>query len=272
MDRTVILAPDMPEVCRLGLATRGGSGSQPADIACAIERGVNYLNWCGHPDGLSRAIAQLGAARSKVVVAVQFQSRNRCEAASEFEFYLEQLRTDYIDIATLYYVESSAEWDTITAPDGTRKYLQAEKQAGRLRLIGLTTHQRPLAANWAQTGLLDMLMVRYNAAHRGAEDDLFPVTSPRRIPVVTFTGLRWGALLKPTPDDPPGFRPPTPADCYRFCLANRNVAVALMAPANRGELENDLKLLEDWRAPTGAEMVAIRAHGERVRRHAGTFW
>jgi predicted aldo/keto reductase-like oxidoreductase len=271
MLRMVTLAPGIPQVCRLGLATRGGSGLQCEDIEWAMARGVNYLNWCGHSDGLSRAIGQLGASRSKFVVALQFQARDRLEGAQEFESYLKQLRTDYIDIATLYYVESGEEWQRTTAPDGAWNYLEAEKRAGRLRLIGLTTHQRSMAASWVQTGLLDLLMIRYNAAHRGAEDDLFPVTSRRRIPVVTFTGLRWGALLKPTRDDPPGFQPPMPADCYRFCLANPNVAAALMAPRNRKELESDLKLFDDWREPAPFEMEAIRAHGERVRQRAGPF-
>jgi predicted aldo/keto reductase-like oxidoreductase len=272
MHRFVDLNANMPRVCRLGLATRGGSRLDPADVERAIARGVNYLNWCGHPDGLSQAVARLGDARSNVVVAVQFESRHCREAAQEFESYLSELQTDHIDIATLYYVESQPEWDAITARDGAWNYLEREKRNGRLGCIGLTTHQRPLAASWAETGLLDMLMIRYNAAHRGAEDDIFPVTARRRMPVVTFTGLRWGALLKPTPEDPPGCSPPVPADCYRFCLANPNVAVALMAPADGGELDADLKLLDDWQPLSPVEMQSIRAHGERVRRHAAAFW
>src|ERR1700733_1201850 len=108
MDRMVTLASNMPAVCRLGLATRGG-GLQTADVEWAIARGANYLNWCGHPDGLSPAIAGFGNARLKVVVAVQFESRNRREAAVEFDSYLKQLHLDCIDIATLYYVESNQE-------------------------------------------------------------------------------------------------------------------------------------------------------------------
>jgi len=272
MDRTASLAPNLPTVSRLGLATRGGSGLRPEDVEHAIARGVNYLNWCGHPDGMSQTIAHLGTARRNLVVAVQFQSRNSRHAVREFESYLKQLKTDYLDAATLYYVESGEEWSAITAPHGSWEFLDTQKRAGRLRLIGLTTHQRPLAAMWAQTGLLDLLMIRYNAAHRGAEKDVFPVTSQLGIPVVTFTALRWGALPNPTPEDPSGVQLPTPADCYRFCLANRNVAVVLMAPASRPELESDLALFDDWRPPSAAEREAIRAHGERVRRTAGTFW
>ena len=150
--------------------------------------------------------------------------------------------------------------------------LVAQKQAGRLRQIGLTSHQRRLAAGWAETGLLDMLMIRYNAAHRGAEREIFPLTSRRKLPVVTFTGLRWGALLKSTAEDPPGVQPPAPRDCYRFCLANEHVSVALAAPGNRCELEHDLALLDDWRAPSEAELEAMRRHGDRVKRHAEVFW
>ena len=269
MQRTAAIVSGKPAVCRLGLATRGGSGLGARDVLWAIERGLNYLNWCGHPDGLSQAVAQLGRAREEVVVAVQFQARTAAEASREFDAILSELGTDYIDVATLYYVESKEEWGQLTAPGGVWDFLDRQKQSGRLRLMGLTSHQRGLAASWAKTGALDLLMIRYNAAHRGAETDIFPEAS---VPLVTFTGLRWGALVKPTPADPPDFEPPPPSAWYRFCLANRNVSVALAAPGNRRELEHDLAILDDWRAPTADEMAALRAHGDRVRRHAGAFW
>jgi predicted aldo/keto reductase-like oxidoreductase len=270
--RTAVIAPGLQQVCRLGLASRGGCGLAPEDVDWAIERGVNYLNWCGHADGLSEAVKRLGSRRRNVVVAVQFQSRTSREAAIEFRWLLDTLRTDYIDIATLYYVESAEEWSAITSRGGAWEWLDEQKRAGRLGLIGLTSHQRKLAASWAQSGLLDMLMIRYNAAHRGAENDIFPVTAKRKMPVVSFTGLRWKALLETTPEDPLDFVPPTAADCYRFCLASEDITVVLTAPGNRKELEDNLTLLDDWRAPSPMEIGTMRAHGDRVRRRAGTFW
>jgi predicted aldo/keto reductase-like oxidoreductase len=114
-------------------------------------------------------------------------------------------------------------------------------------------------------------MIRYNAAHRGAEQDVFPVTDRRGIPVVAFTAQRWGALRKHTPDDPAGFSPPTAPAWYRFALAHPSVSVVLMAPGNRRELEEDLTLLEDWRPPRPEELQMLIAHGQRVRKHAGMF-
>jgi predicted aldo/keto reductase-like oxidoreductase len=261
----------MPPVCRLGLATRGGSQILQSDAELALERGLNYWNWCGHSDGLSEAIAVLGPRRRDVVVAVQFQARSASAAEREFEGLLEKLRTDYIDILTMYYVESQRQWEGLTGDGGVWEYLDGQKRAGRLRMIGVTSHQRRLAARWAGTGQLDLLMVRYNAAHRGAETEIFPVAGERGIPVVTFTGLRWRALLRRTPDDPEGFVLPTAAECYRFCLANPEVAVALAAPGNRAELDHLLIVADDWQAPDPARLEDLRLHGNRVRRHGGMF-
>ena len=278
MRKTVELAPGLPSVHRLGLATRGNTHLRPQDAAYAIDRGLSYLNWCGRPDGLSRTVAALGPRRKDLVVAVQFKSSGAEEAEREFVWILDQLKTDYLDVATLYYVESEGEWQRLIAPGGAWDTLSRLKSEGALKLIGLTSHQRKLAAGWAQATTqedghyLDLLMIRYNAAHRGAETEVFPTTRERPMPVVTFTGLRWGDLMGPTPDDPPGFEPPPASECYRFCLAHPAVSVALAVPGNRAELEHDLALLDDWRPPDPSAYEALRRHGDRVKKHAREFW
>src|SRR5207249_2750887 len=134
-----------------------------------------------------------------------------------------------------------------------------------------TSHQRRLAASWASSGLLDMLMIRYNAAHRGAESDVFPVTTALNMPVVAYTALRWGALLQPTRAAPPGIAaPPAPA-WYRFALQNPAATVVLMAPESRQELEEDLSVLDVTGPLSPEEYERLAEHGQRVRRHAGQF-
>jgi predicted aldo/keto reductase-like oxidoreductase len=257
-------------LCRLGLATRGGTHLTLDDILHALDRGIKFLNWCGHPDALSRAVAELGPRRSEVMVCVQFAARTAADARSELDTILRELRTDYVDVLTFYYVEEEAEWQQIIAASGALEFCQEARRRGQVRMIGLTSHQRPLAARWAESGLLDLLMIRYNAAHRGAEQDVFPVTDRLGMPVVVYTCLRWGALLRPTPDDPPGFVvPPAPA-WYRFALQHPAVAVALMAPDNRAELEEDLTVLEAGPL-SEIEYERLATHGRRVRRHGGSF-
>src|SRR6185312_16821113 len=80
-------------VCRLGLATRGSSMLTPDDVRHAVESGVNFLNWCGQPDGLSEYIAGLGSRRCEVAVCVQFEARTATDARTELEQMLTHLRT-----------------------------------------------------------------------------------------------------------------------------------------------------------------------------------
>lgn len=278
MTKLVRLRPELPPVPRLGIATRGNTHLSESDVHYALERGVRYFNWCGKPDGLSRAIAHLGKQRDEIVLAAQLKARAADEAERELDWVLDHTGSDRLDVGTLYYVESEDEWREITRPGGSWEALARRRSDGQLGMIGLTSHQRALAASWAcefapdGRRRLDMLMVRYNAAHSGAEQDVFPVMSRLGIPVVTFTGLRWRDLLRSTPDDPPGFRPPSAADCYRFCLANPSVAVALAAPSGREQLIEDLRALDTRCAASQKWLASMRSHGDRVRRHAREFW
>jgi predicted aldo/keto reductase-like oxidoreductase len=264
-------------VCRLGLASYGLTAITADDVLSAVGRGVTFLNWSAEAEGppddeaFPAAVASLGRAREGVVVCAQFAARDAGEAARELRAVLAALRTDYVDVLTLYYVEQAEEWEVLCAPGGAVEYLRAAKADGAVRRLGVTSHQRPLAATMARSGLLDCVMVRYNAAHRGAERDVFPVTSALGIPVIAYTALRWGALLRPTPADPPGFTPPRAPAWYRFVLQPPAVSVVLSAPHSRAELEEDLGVLAATGPLPGAEYQALAAHGERVRAHAGRF-
>jgi predicted aldo/keto reductase-like oxidoreductase len=258
-------------VCRLGLATRGEGKLQVADVLHALDRGVNFLNWCGQPDALSAAVSAVGSRRRDLVVCVQFEARTTAEAKVEVASILRELHTDYVDVLTLYYVEALEEWRQLIGPGGALDFCRAAQRAGQVRLIGLTTHQRPLAAEAARSGMLDLLMIRYNAAHRGAETEVFPITDALAMPVVAFTCLRWGELLRSTPDDPPGFQVPCAPAWYRYVLQSPSVTVAIMAPENRAELDEDLSVLDLPARLTMEEYAELMAHGRRVRRHAGRF-
>jgi predicted aldo/keto reductase-like oxidoreductase len=264
-------------LCRLGLAARGDSSLAADDVREAIERGLNFLNWPARSEGpreveaFGAAIASLGPLRESVVVCIQLAARTAREAADELRWGLKTLATDYVDVVTFYYVEHAEEWQSLIAPGGAWEYCRAAKADGRIRRIGLTSHQRPLAAEVAKSGLLDVLMIRYNAAHRGAEREIFPVTDERGIGVIAYTALRWGALMRSTPDDPPGFPVPPAAPWYRFVLQSDSVDVVLAAPRDRAELLADLELLDVSGPLAPSQYEQLAAHGARVRRHAGSF-
>jgi len=270
MERYITLGA-IGRLCRLGLATRGNAAAPAEAIWRALERGVNYWNWCGRRDGMWEAIRELGRRRSGVCIAVQLEARSADGALREIETVCRELKTDYIDVVTYYYVESLEEWRAIVHPErGAQAALEELREQGIVRCVGLTTHQRRLAARVVQEGHLDLVMVRYNAAHRGAERDLFPVTRRLGLPVVAFTVLRWRHLIEPLAAVPE-VHPLDAVECYRYVLSNPDVAVALMAPGSAEELAQNLTLLDDWRPVAQEERARIEAYGRLVYRHRRYF-
>src|SRR5262249_54130031 len=111
-------------VCRLGLAAPSGTSIPPRRVLFPLEAGVNFLNWPGEadspgtPDAFTEAIGSLGPRRGSVVVCVQFGARSAADAAVELRSLLTTLRTDHIDVLTLYYVEREEEWRQLAGPGG----------------------------------------------------------------------------------------------------------------------------------------------------------
>jgi aryl-alcohol dehydrogenase-like predicted oxidoreductase len=48
------------------------------------------------------------------------------------------------------------------------------KDKGMIRHVAISAHNRKLAARLAKELPLDAIMIRYNIAHRGADNEVFP--------------------------------------------------------------------------------------------------
>ncbi len=155
MPRFAELGHGCPPVTRLGLATRGNTRLAADDVAWAVSRGVHYFNWCGYDDGMAQAVRERRFERDSVVVAMQLAARDRSSAAREIEEAFRLLGTERLDVVTFYYVEEEREWEEITRAGGAFETLEALRRQGHVRLIGLTTHQRALGAQWAASPSAD---------------------------------------------------------------------------------------------------------------------
>lgn len=244
-------------VHRLGLA--GNYGIDEAGMRRAFERGINYVFWTAlRSGGLTRVLREvLRQDRERYVVATgttfgYFAGQVRRSA----ERALKVLGTDYLDIFQLNWLGTTSAWT-----EGTVEALVRLKEEGKVRALGVSIHDRPRAGRLAEDSPLSMLMVRYNAAHPGAERDIFPHLETRRPSVVAYTATAWRRLLR----RPAGWQEPVPTagDCYRFCLSNPHVDVVLNGPASLTQLEQNLAALE--RGPLSQEeMQWMRRFGQVV--------
>ena len=145
------------------------------------------------------------------------------------------------------------------------------KAAGKARHLMISSHNRRSFESHIDDPTYDAIMLRYNAAHVGAEQDVFPLLPERgpeaeRPGVVAYTATRWGTLLDRALI-PKGEPVPRASDCYRFALSHPDVDVALCAPRNRGELDEGLAALD--RGPLSDDETAwMRRVGRHVYENA----
>jgi aryl-alcohol dehydrogenase-like predicted oxidoreductase len=134
------------------------------------------------------------------------------------------------------------------------------REEGLARVIGISIHNRPLAVRLTRELDLDVLMLRYNAAHRGAEREIFAELPAERPAVVAYTATRWGKLLEPAK----GLAPMSAPECYRFSLGHPRVGLALCGAATYDELAANVAGV--LAGPLPADRLAqITAFGDAVR-------
>jgi aryl-alcohol dehydrogenase-like predicted oxidoreductase len=241
---------------RLGLS--GSFGLDEKGCREALER-IQYVFWDPRRKELTRALRDvLARDRERYVVSAgpllcYFPGSVRRAA----EAVLRKLSIDYLDVFQLYWLGRMSAFT-----NAVQKEMVKLREEGKIRSLGVSIHDRKRAGKLAEDSILDLLMIRYNAAHPGAEQDIFPHLALRRPAVVAYTATAWRRLLRA----PRGWkdRVPTPGDCYRFCLTNPHVDVVLTGPRNVAELHGNLASLEKGPLSPG-EMVFMRKFGNAVR-------
>ena len=229
---------------RLGI---GSSFGLPRRIVeHAFERGINYLYWGSiRRPGFGQAIRHLAKQhRDELILTVQSYARSPRLIVPSVEIALRRTGLDHFD-----YLLLGARNEVPT--DDYLEVFEQLRDRGKVRFLSLSTHNRPLLKKLFATeqqgqnaGAYDMFMLRYNAAHRGAEKDVFPFVPNRPRPaILAYTATRWGHLLD-AQKMPPGDTPLSARDCYRFALSNPNVDVVLCGPANAEQMDEAISALE----------------------------
>ena len=225
-------------VFRLGLAAN--YGIDEAGVRGALDRGMNYL-YLTPRGSMARPLQQaIARDRDRLVIAagptVGYLGGSVRRSA---ERLLKKLGTDYLDVFQLMWLGVGSAWT-----ESTQRELRHLKESGKARALAVSIHDRERAGRLAEDSPLDLLMIRYNAAHPGAERDIFPHLAKRQPHIVAYTATSWRKLLK----RPAGWTRPegpmTAGDCYRFCLSSPHVDVVLTGPASTAQLDENLAAIE----------------------------
>lgn len=194
---------------------------------CA-EAGINILDcWMSEPNVRSRIGAALEGQRERWIIQGHIGStwqngqyvrtRELGKVQEAFQDLLDRLRTDYIDLGMIHFVDETAEFNKIM--DGEFiSYVKELKQKGTIRHIGMSTHNPDVAKLAAQSGIVEMLLFSVNPAF-----DMLPASEDL------------DEYFKDEYDENIGGIAPERAELYRICEQN-GVGITVMKGYAGGRL------------------------------------
>ncbi|MFC1639458.1 aldo/keto reductase [Gemmatimonadota bacterium] len=244
-------------VSRIGLAGGYKVPARAVEKAFA-ESGINYFYWETRKPDMAQAIRTLAATnRERIVVAIQTYDHFGIWLRRSVEKALSELHIDRADVLLLG-------WFNRLPFKRVLDMANQLKHEGKVGFIGVTGHNRRFLGKMAQdeASPFDVLQVRYSAAHRGAEEEVFRELPSSRPGITTYTATRWGRLLRAN-KMPPGEKPLTAAECYRFVLSHPDVDLCMAGPRTEKEMDEGVRALSEGPL-SSEEMDRVRKIGDHV--------
>lgn len=144
-------------------------------------QGINILDcWMSEPNVRSAIGACIQESRERWYIQGHIGStwqngqyvrtREISKVKAAFEDLLMRLRTNYIDLGMIHYVDSEKEWEEIISGPFIR-YIHELKEKGVIRHVGLSSHNPRVVRLAALSGEVEMVMFSVNPAF-----DLMPPT------------------------------------------------------------------------------------------------
>ena len=215
-----------------------------AIIDRADELGINILDcWMSEPNVRSNIGKALAGRRERWYIQGHIGStwqdgqyartREVDKCRSAFEDLLTRLQTDYIDLGMIHFVDQESDWDALMNGPYIA-YVKELKESGKIRHIGMSTHNPAMAKKAVESGLVEMILFSINPAF-----DLLPPTE--NIDDYFVEEYREGL----------GGIDPARRELYRLCEQS-DVGLTVMKPYAGG------RLFDAARSPFGVALTPVQ--------------
>ncbi len=270
------------KVTLLGLGT-APIGEGPVDLDDAVrifgavlDQGVNLIDTARIYGNAEEALGRLIPARRERLFVASKVSTDMAEPAERSlaeSFRL--LKTDYLDLVHVHSA-GSRNIDRVLDDDGVLNYLLRQKEAGRIRFIGISGHNRP--ANFLrllETGRIDVVMPVINYADRNTydfESKVLPECRRQNVGVIAmkvYAGIKGGF-----PNHRRGHvgcvtAPEQLPHALAYALDLEGVGAAVVGPYTMEQALANVEFARRYRPLTVQQREELLAHGRKLAPELG---
>ncbi|OGO42687.1 MAG: hypothetical protein A2137_01760 [Chloroflexi bacterium RBG_16_58_8] len=198
------------EKFRLGktdmMVTRLGFGGIPIQrlteleavkiVRRCLEHGVNYLDTAnGYTTSEERIGLAVKGRRQDVFIATKSGARTREEIEKHLDLSLKRLGTDYIDLYQFHQVGDFPTMAKVLDPEnGLIKVFEGFKKAGKIRHIGVTSHQMDVAKALVKSDRFETVMFPFNFITNEPADELLPLCREHDVGFIVMKPMAGGML------------------------------------------------------------------------------
>ncbi len=260
-------------VSEIGLGAEWLERQSAAEINEVVKRseaaGINILDcWMSEPNVRSNIGAAIAGRRENWMIQGHIGStwqegqyvrtRELEKVKAAFQDLLQRLGTDYIDLGMIHFVDEVAEFTAIMKGEFI-EYVRSLQREGRIRHVGLSTHNPDVAKAAALSGEIEMLLFSLNPAFDmlpASEDmnelfaekykeglkgiapereELYQICERENVGITVMKGYAGGRLFNAL-NSPFGVAL-TPVQCIHYALTRPAVAAVMVGCRTTGEVD-----------------------------------
>ncbi len=167
------------KVSEIALGCEGFVGKSQEEVNAFVKKaeelGINFIDlYSPNPDLRSHLGEAIKGHREKWIIEGHIstvwkdnqylRTRKIDEVKAGFEGMLERLQTDYIDIGMIHYVDAKKDYEKVFNGEVLEYVLQLKKE-GKIKYIGMSSHNPLVALKAVESGLIDVLLFSINPCY-----------------------------------------------------------------------------------------------------------
>lgn len=220
-------------------------------IIGAKNEGMNFIDTARAYNNSEELIGKgIKGRRQDWVIATKSMARDYEGMKEDIEISLKNLDCGYIDLYQVHNVRSVEQYNRIMGQNGAYKALVEAKKEGKIKHIGITSHDLDILKEAVETDYFTTIQFPYNAVENQAEG-LFKRAKERDIGVIVMKPLAGGAISKGSL-------------ALRFILENPNVSVVIPGIDSMDQLVENTAVARHHQPLTEKERQELRTLAEEL--------